>query len=101
MATYEELFNLRNDSALRNRVTTACVIAAETVANEDIGTANHANRLTGAKAVFANPKAEAVRMFTAVLAANSGATVVQIQTATDAAIQGNVDARIDLFADGS
>ena len=101
MATYAELYDLRNDSALKNRVTTACIIAAETIMNEDVGTMNHVNRLLWAKAVFANPSSEAERMFMAILAANSAATVANIQNATDVAIQGNVDDHIDLFADGS
>ena len=101
MATYEELFNLRTDSALKNRVTTACIIAAETVMNELDTVENHANRLLWAKAVFANPSGEANRMFMAILAANSAATVAAIQGATDAAIQANVDDHVDLFADGS
>ena len=101
MATYEELFNLRNDSALRNKVITACIVGAEKVMNEDGGTVNHTNRLLWAKAVFANPVSEAKRMFMAILAANKDATVVVIQAATDVAIQGNVDDHINLFADGS
>jgi len=101
MATYAELYALRNDSALRNRVVTACIMAAETVMNELDTVPNNANRLIWAKAVFANPNAEADRMFMAILAANSGADVSVIQGATDAAIQTNVDDHIDLFADGS
>ncbi len=101
MATYEELYGLRNDSALKNRVTTACIMAAETVMNELVTVDNHANRLLWAIAVFANPSGEANRMFMAILAANGAADVSLIQAATDAAIQTNVDDHIDLFADGS
>jgi hypothetical protein len=101
MATYEELYSLRNDSALKNKVTVACIVAAETVMNELVSVDNHANRLLWAKAVFANPKGEADRMFSAILAANSASDVAVIQAATDAAIQTNVDDHIDLFADGS
>jgi hypothetical protein len=100
MATYDELYSLRNNSALKNKVEIATVIAAETIMNEDGGTTNHANRLIWASAVFANPKAEANRMFMAVLAANADQTVVQITGATDAAIQTNVDDHVDLFATG-
>ena len=100
MATYEELFSLCNDSALRNKVTSAVIIAAETVMNELDTAPNHANRLLWAKAVFANPRAETDRMFWALLAANKDATVANIQAATDAAIQTNVDDHVDLFADG-
>ena len=101
MASYEEIFDLRNYSPLKNKVTTAVLIAAETIINEDPGTTNHANRLTWAKKVFTNPRVEADRMFMAMLAANKDATVSNIQNATDASIQTNVDAHIDLFADGS
>jgi len=101
MATYEELYNLRTDSALKNKVTTACIMAAETVMNELITVDNHDNRLLWAKGVFANPSAEANRMFMAILAANAAVDVAVIQSATDAAIQANVDDHIDLFADGS
>lgn len=100
MATYAELFSLRNDSALKNKVTIAVVVAAETIMNEDGGTANHANRMVWASAVFANPGNEADRMFMAVLAANKDLTAAQIQAATDTAIQTNVDDHVDLFATG-
>lgn len=100
MASYSELYGLNNDSALRNRVLTACVIAAEAVMLEDGGTPNHANRLLWSASVFANPSAEAERMFMAVLAANAEHTVEQIRGASDAAIQTNVDAHVDLFATG-
>ena len=101
MATLEELYSLWHDSVLENKVRAACVIAAETVMNELDTVDNHANRLLWAKAVFANPKGEATRMFMAILAANAAADVAVIQAATDVAIQTNVDDHIDLFADGS
>ncbi len=101
MSTYEELYNLRNDSALKNRVTTGVIIAAETVMGEAPATVNHDNRLLWAKAVFTNPKREADRMYMAVLAANESATVDAIKTAPDTTIQTNIDDHIDLFADGS
>ena len=101
MASYEELYGLRNDSALKNRVMTACIIAAEAVMNELDTVANHANRLLWAKSVFANPSGEANRMYMAILAANESAPVTAIKNATDAAIQDNVDDHINLFADGS
>ena len=101
MATYAELHGLKNDSALRNRVMVACAISAEAVMLEDGGAANRANRLIWAATVFANPIAEADRMFIAVLAANKDMAVSAIQAATDAQIQTNVDDHIDLFATGS
>ncbi len=101
MATYTELYSLNNKSALKNRVTVACMIAAEAIMAELVSTDNHANRLLWAKAVFANRKAKAEPMFWAVLAANADLDVEAIENALDPAIQTNVDAHIDLFADGS
>ena len=101
MATYTELYGLHNDSALKNRVTVACIVAAEVVMDEAPATANHANRLTWAASVLASPQAEATRMYWALLAANKDMTVENIQQATDAQIQSQVEAHIDLFATGS
>ena len=100
MATYSELYGLNSDSELRNRVTVACIVAAETVMAEEDTTPNHANRLLWAASVFVSPTVEARRMFMAVLAANKDATVSAIQSATDAQIQAVVDSHIDLFATG-
>jgi len=101
MATYTELYSLRSDSALRNRVMVACIISAEAVMAEIDTTPNHANRLLWAASVFANPIAETNRMFMAILAANSALAAAQIQAATDAQIQTNVGDHIDLFATGA
>ncbi len=101
MATYVELYAFNNDSALVNKLTVACVIEADVIRIEDGGTANHANRLIWAAAVFGAPGDEARRMLWALLAANKDATVAQIQAATDAAIQAKVSAAVDLFATGA
>lgn len=100
MATYEELFKLRNASALKNRVAVAVAIAAEKIRIEDSGTANHVNRLIWAKQAMENPERVGEQVYFAILAANKDATVAQITSATDAAIQSNVDAAVDLFAQG-
>ncbi len=98
MATYTELFDLRNDSVLKNRVVIAALIAAGTVMNEADSIPNHINRLAWARNVFSNPYVEANRMFMAILAANSSVSVSTIQGATDAVIQAYVDIYVDLFA---
>ena len=100
MATYTELYDLKTDSVLRNRVMVACIIAAETVMAELDTVENHANRLIWAAKVFANPAVEANRMFMAILAANAATDVAVIQSATDVAVQTNVDDHVDLFATG-
>lgn len=98
MATYQEIYNLRSDLALQNRVLVACIVAAEAIRVEEPVTPNHANRKLWAKRVFANPEAEARSMLTAVLAQNKSLSVAQIQSATDVALQGAVDAAVDAFA---
>lgn len=100
MATYTELFDLHNYSDLINKVTVACIVAAEMVHGEDLVTENHANRLVWAARVLNNPKQEAIRMYWALLATNADQPVGTIQGASDVAIQSQVEAHIDLFATG-
>ena len=79
MATYAEIMSLYSNSSLKNLVQVACLVAANTIQNEDAGTANHANRLIWAKQTFDNPSSMSSKMFMAVLAANKDLTVAQIQ----------------------
>lgn len=105
MATYLELRSLFGESELVKKVMVASVISAEKVAsgNDDVPpfdqTAGaHDNRVRWAANAITNPKQEAERLLLVVLAANAGLTVAQIEGATDAAIQSNVDATVDLVA---
>lgn len=93
MADYTELRNLFDDNELRNRVVTATVIAAHTLA---IGTPSAADS-AWASAVFSRPEAIGKQALYAVLAANKDATVPNIQNATDAQIQTNVDAIVPVL----
>jgi len=101
MATYAELLTASANDVLRQKVRVAVVIAAEKVRTESTGVANHANRLTWAKGVYAGPETEANRMIWAVLAQNAAATFAQITGASDATVQTAVDAAVDVFATGS
>ena len=101
MATYTEIRNIFSNTDMRNKTTVACIVAAEAIRNEAVGTENHANRLLWAKAAFSNPTAVADKMLMAMLAANKDASAATILGATDTAIQNNVNAAVDLFADGS
>jgi hypothetical protein len=92
MATYAELFNLRSDDGLRNRVAVAVIRKAQALLD---GAGPTSNEVTWASKALSAPGAEATRLFDYVLAANSAATVTQIQGATDASIQANVDAAVD------
>ena len=101
MATYLELFSAASDSDLQDKMVAATVIAAIDINNELTATPNHANRLIWAKQALSNPRAKAQEMLQAVIAINKSATLAQILTAADTAIQTNVDATVDLFADGT
>ncbi len=98
MATYDELLIVSENGTFKNRIKVACIVAAEMVRSELSSVTNHAARVVWAKAVFANPDAEANRMLWAVLAQNRTFTPAQITGATDTAIQNAVNAAIDVFA---
>lgn len=100
MATYASLYDLNNNSLLKNKVQVACLVSAETIMAELDTVPNHANRLVWSAKVFANPQYEADRMFWAIIAANNTLTIEQITGATDLAIQNAVDGHVDLFATG-
>lgn len=98
MATYVEIRNLFNDGPLRNRVSTAVIIAAE---NMLTGLTPTAAQRAFALAVMTNPDVWGERVYKIVLAANSGASVAQIQGAPDTgagSIQAAVDAVIEQIA---
>ena len=95
MASYAEIRNLINNSDLRNRTAVAVIIAANGILNETAP--GSVDRRAWANAAFLNPEAESKRALMAVLAANSSASGAQITGASDAALQTNVDAAIDLF----
>jgi hypothetical protein len=101
MATYVELLQAAEDPGLRTRMRVACIVAAELIRTEAGTVTNHANRLIWAKAVFANPIAEADRMLWAVLAQNRTATLAQVTGASDTALQTAVNNAVDVFATGS
>lgn len=101
MASLIELRALFGNDDLKGKVQVAVIIAAEAIRGEDGGTANHTNRLLWAKQAFDNPLGTAEKMLMAVLAANSGFTVAQITGASDSAIQANVNAAVNVFADGT
>jgi hypothetical protein len=91
MATYAELFGLRRDDALRNRVSVAVTKKAQALLDGSPTTI----QATWAAQAIRNPTAEAERLLNYVLAANSGASIAAIQAATDAAIQTNINAAVD------
>lgn len=100
MATYAELITASNNDALNAKIGVACFIAAEKVRTEAATVPNHVNRLKWAKRVFESGVSP-VSMMWAVLAQNSGATLAAITGSTDAQVQTAVDAAVDVFATGA
>ena len=93
MATYIELFALRGEAELQNRVAVAVIKAAEEILSTSPTPA--ADRVNWAVSVLADPHATGIQMLNLILAANSGLTVSAIRSASDASIQTNVDSMVD------
>ncbi len=90
MATYTELRQQFANDTLRNRVSVACVIAANSALS---GTPTTAQQKF-ADSVFSKPDAIGEKVLMAVLATNKDSTVAQIGAVTDAQIQTAVNAVI-------
>lgn len=88
MADYIDLYNVRSNDELRNRIAVAVSISAQ----QQLASSPSANAAKWATRALRNPLAEAGTVINAVLAANNTATISQILNATDSAIQTNVDA---------
>lgn len=101
MATYLELVGLANNNTLLDRMAAAVAVQADVIRQESGATTNHANRVKWAKQAFTDPKAMAIRMSWAVLAANVAQTLATIQGASDSAILAAIAAAVDTFADGT
>lgn len=97
MATYAELYDLRSDSALRNKVAVAVAVKAQALLDLASPTAG---QVAWAKAAIDAPIAKADSLLNYVLAKNKAASTSQILAATDAAIQSNVDAAVDKIIAG-
>lgn len=92
MATYLELFDLRSNDPLRNRVAVATVIKAQSLIA--LTTPSNA-QLIWAERTLRNPQEQARLLLEYLLAANKDATVAQITGATDVVIQNLVNTAAD------
>lgn len=97
MATYQELYDLGSNSALRNKIAVAVAIKAQTILDEASPTVAE---VEWAKEALNAPLREADILMHYVLAANRAATTGQIVGATDSAIQTNVNAAVDKIISG-
>lgn len=98
MATYSELYDLRENAALLEKIEVACWIEADAIRTEAPATTNHAERLAWAARVYDDPKNEAYRMLPQLLAQNKAASVAAITSASDVVVQFNVSKSVNLFA---
>lgn len=87
MASYQELRSLFNDSDLLEKVEAAAIQSVNAISE---GTSTSADNAY-IDIVYTNTNAEAKKILKGVLAKNASLTVVQIQGASDAAIQAQVD----------
>jgi len=92
MATYAELFGLRSNADLRNKIAVAVTVKAQAILGLATPTVN---QVTWASKALTYPIQEAEKLMNYVLAANSGLTVAQITAAADSAIQTHVGAAVD------
>lgn len=97
MATYTELYDLRSDSSLLNRITVAAVVKAQSLIDGGTPTVDE---ITWANNTIMNPRDVAESLINYVLAANKAASVATIQGASDSAIQTNVDNAADALIAG-
>ena len=97
MASYTDLFELRSDSVLINRIAVAVTIKAQTYVDGLIPTPDE---LAWASRVLIAPRPEAGKMLHYLVAQNNTAAVVQITGASDATLQTAVDAAVDALVGG-
>ena len=99
MALYKDLVGLDQYDILLRQIIVSIAIEAKLI-TDAIGTGSPptANQIAWAKNALNNPQTEQARVFWYVIAANNTATIAQIQTATDSAVQTNVHAAVALFS---
>ena len=98
MATYLELFTLRGNPELIQKITVALTVSADAISKELVSVDGHDRRVTWAREVLSNLEQEADKALRMLLAANKGISVAGITGASDSAIQANVDAIVDILA---
>ncbi len=98
MATYNELFALRSNADLRNRITAAIAVKCDEIRLEADTVPNYANRRLWAKEALTAPDAMAEKMMWGILAANRAFTSAQIAAAGDTALLSAVNDLVNVYA---
>ena len=97
MASYTDLFGLRSDSVLINRIAVAVTIKAQVYVD---GATPTADELTWASRVLNTPRPEAEKLLHYLVAKNNTATIAQITGSSDATLQTAVDGAVDALVSG-
>ncbi len=97
MASYTDLFELRSDSVLINRIAVAVTIKAQVYVD---GATPTADELAWASRVLIAPRPEAEKLLHYMVALNNTATISQITGSSDATLQTAVDAAVDALVGG-
>lgn len=97
MATYMELFSLRNNSDLQDKVAVAVAKKAQTLLDKATPSAAE---VAWASEAIADPTGKARALLNYVLAKNSDAASATIVGAADATIQAAIDGAVDVLIGG-
>lgn len=98
MATYLEIYALRVDTNMIQKLTTAILVACNTVRTEASNVPFHQNRVAWAQHAIKEPEAFASKALGLLLAQNKELTVAQINAVSDANLQTAVDGLINTLA---
>lgn len=98
MATYLELFNLRKNSDLQDRVAVAAAKSAQQLLDKATPSQSE---IAWAEAALKNPAEKVSQLLNYVLTKNSSLTVAQIQGASDSVLQGQIDVAVDVIVSGA
>ena len=101
MATLLEQREIERDSDFQDKVRSAQGVSSIAILYEGGAVNNHANRMIWAKQVLQSPESRHMEMVRAVIAKRAADTMVVILGLSDTDLQNEVNALIDLFADGT
>jgi hypothetical protein len=99
MATLLELYNIRANSSLQNRIVQGAMLVAQEIIDEAPATTNHVNRVKWAVAVMKAPDGWGDILLRVLVAKNPTLTIVQLTGVTDEALLTALRTVVNTFAD--
>lgn len=97
MATYDEIYQLRSSNDLKNRIAVALLVKASAILESQLSTST---QVEWAQTALGSSDALAAQFLNHVLASNKSATVQQIESASDNAIQNKINEAVDIITGG-